>query len=107
MGHEERDARVGSTGRFAAIGLAVVVQIVAPIATLGLVLIAIGGGPGQSCEPPKTGIGRIVKDPTPRRPPNNWTSPARSSPSSGNAVCLAEQLSWPSRPASWNPNWPT
>ncbi|WP_410585448.1 C40 family peptidase [Amycolatopsis sp. lyj-108] len=59
MSHEKR------AGWGAVVFLAVVVQIVAPIATLGLVFIAAGGGPGPICEPPETGIGRIVKDPTP------------------------------------------
>ncbi|OXM43433.1 hypothetical protein CFP75_38310 [Amycolatopsis alba DSM 44262] len=36
----------------------------APIATLSLAII-VGGAAAPVCEPPETGIGRIVKDPTP------------------------------------------
>ncbi|MFC9250096.1 C40 family peptidase [Amycolatopsis thailandensis] len=53
------------SGLVAVTATAIVMQMLAPIAALGIVLIAAGGGPGPICEPPETGIGRIVKDPTP------------------------------------------
>ncbi|WP_410659459.1 C40 family peptidase [Amycolatopsis sp. lyj-112] len=43
---------------------AVVLQVLAPITVVGLVLVAVATPP-RICEPPETGIGRIVKDPTP------------------------------------------